>query len=152
LIPGQPVQPGQQFQSGQPFQPGQPGQPYSPFPQANPRFNPAAGYQPAGTQTPAQPNQALGLIQQILTTPRQPPASVSGLTGGGSGIAGVASNADGQGIHIIGDRSKYKEWEFIYDLKNDKSALGQQQQLQQLQQQQLLQQNPQQPAPVRPTR
>lgn len=53
-----------------------------------------------------------------------------------SGIAGVASNADGQGIHVINDHNKYKEWEFVYDLKSDKSALGQQQQLQQLQQQQ----------------
>jgi hypothetical protein len=46
------------------------------------------------------------------------------LTGGGSGIAGVASNAEGQGIHIINDHNKYKEWEFVYDLKNDKSVLG----------------------------
>jgi len=56
------------------------------------------------------------------------------LTGGGTGIAGVASTANGQGIHIINEHSKYKEWEFVYDLKNDKSVLGQQQQLQQLQQ------------------
>lgn len=103
----------------------------------------------------------MGLIQQILTTPRQPPTSLGGLTGGGTGIAGVASNADGKGIHIINDHSKYKEWEFVYDLKNDKSVLGQQQQLQQLQQNGLqqngLQQNglqaqpqPTQPQPVQP--
>src|SRR5205085_1894358 len=77
---------------------------------------------------------------QILTTPRQPPSSIGGLTGGGTGIAGVASTAEGTGIHIISDHSKYKEWEFVYDLKNDKSALGQQQQLQQMQQNGLQQQ------------
>jgi hypothetical protein len=66
------------------------------------------------------------------------------LTGGGTGIAGVASTADGTGIHIIHDHTKYKEWEFVYDLKNDKSVLGQQQQLQQLQQNGLQQQQQQQ--------
>jgi len=75
----------------------------------------------------------VGLINQILTTPRQAPSSVGGLTGGGSGIAGVASNAEGKGIHIINERTKYKEWEFVYDLKKDKSVLAaaalQQQQL-----------------------
>jgi hypothetical protein len=65
------------------------------------------------------------------------------LTGGGTGIAGVASNAEGKGIHVVNDHTKYKEWEFVYDLKNDKSVLGaaagamqQQMQQQQLQQQQ----------------
>jgi hypothetical protein len=46
------------------------------------------------------------------------------LTGGGTGIAGVASNAEGKGIHVINDHTKYKEWEFVYDLKKDKSVLG----------------------------
>jgi len=46
------------------------------------------------------------------------------LTGGGTGIAGVASNAQGKGIHVVNDHTKYKEWEFVYDLKNDKSVLG----------------------------
>jgi hypothetical protein len=59
------------------------------------------------------------------------------LTGGGTGIAGVASTAQGTGIHIINDHSKYKEWEFVYDLKNDKSALGAGAMQQQLMQQQL---------------
>jgi thiamine monophosphate synthase len=50
----------------------------------------------------------------------------------------VASNAEGKGIHVVNDHTKYKEWEFVYDLKNDKSALGAgagalQQQLQQQQ-------------------
>jgi hypothetical protein len=75
------------------------------------------------------------MIQQILTTPRQPPAGIGGgLTGGGTGLAGVASTAKGEGIHLINDRSKYQEWEFVYDLKNDKSSAGLIQQQQQLQQ------------------
>ena len=56
-----------------------------------------------------------------------------------TGIAGVGGTADGEGIHVINDHSKYKEWEFIYDIKDDKTAVGagavmQNQQLQQQQQ------------------
>jgi len=36
----------------------------------------------------------------------------------------VASNAEGKGIHVVNDHTKYKEWEFVYDLKNDKSVMG----------------------------
>ncbi|HWY46582.1 MAG TPA: hypothetical protein VNX70_04320, partial [Bryobacteraceae bacterium] len=50
--------------------------------------------------------------------------TTGGLTGGGTGIAGVATNAEGKGIHVVNDHTKYKEWEFVYDLKNDKSVLG----------------------------
>ena len=58
-----------------------------------------------------------------------------------TGIAGVGGTADGEGIHVINDHSKYKEWEFIYDIKDDKTAVGagavmQNQLLQQQQQQQ----------------
>jgi hypothetical protein len=76
------------------------------------------------------------VIQNLLTTPRQPPSTLGGFSGGGAGLAGVASTAKGTGIHLINERSKYQEWEFVYDLKNDKSSAGQQQLLQQLQQQQ----------------
>lgn len=81
------------------------------------------------------------MIQQILTTPRQPPSSAGGFTSGNTGgIAGVASTADGKGIHLINDHAKYKEWEFVYDLKKDKTVVGaagvnQQQQIQQQMQQ-----------------
>jgi len=65
------------------------------------------------------------MIQQLLTTPRQPPSSPTGsVTTGGVGIAGVGGNVDGKGIHVIKDHSKYKEWEFIYDIKNDKTVVG----------------------------
>ena len=65
-----------------------------------------------------------------------------------TGIAGVGGSAPGEGIHVIGDHKKYKEWEFIYDIKNDKTAIGagavmQNQLLQQQQQQNQQQQNQQ---------
>jgi hypothetical protein len=62
-----------------------------------------------------------------------------GLQGGGTGLAGVASTAKGIGIHIVNDRKKYQEWEFIYDIKNDKTT-GVGQMLQQ--QQNMMQGNP----------
>jgi hypothetical protein len=68
---------------------------------------------------------AANLIQNILTTPRQPPSSVSGFTSGNTGgIAGVGGTAEGKGIHVVADHTKYKEWEFIYDVKKDKTVVG----------------------------
>lgn len=65
------------------------------------------------------------MIQQILTTPRQPPSSIAGFTSGNTGgIAGVASTSEGKGIHKVNDHNKYKEWEFVYDLKKDKTVVG----------------------------
>jgi hypothetical protein len=64
---------------------------------------------------------------------------ITGTTGQtiGGGIAGVATKADGEGIKVYNDSSKYKEWEFIYDLSKDTSITGGQQvpQGQQMQQQ-----------------
>ena len=82
---------------------------------------------PAGmlTDSLVQPQSAANLIQQILTSPRQPPSSVGGFTSGNTGgIAGVASTAEGKGIHVVNDHNKYKEWEFVYDLKKDKTVVG----------------------------
>ncbi len=106
---------GQGFGPGQSGVPGQPGAP---------------------GQAGGQQQSAASIIQSILTTPRQPPSSIAAFTSGNTGgIAGVASTADGKGIHVINDRRKYKEWEFIYDLKKDKTVVGagavnQQQQMQ----------------------
>lgn len=36
---------------------------------------------------------------------------------GGTGIAGVASNATGSGIKRYNEKSKYKEWEFVFDYR-----------------------------------
>ncbi|MGD0014152.1 MAG: hypothetical protein ABSD56_06975 [Bryobacteraceae bacterium] len=64
------------------------------------------------------------LIMAGLQQPRGGPgASARGgnLTIGG-GIAGVASKFEGAGIKIYGDRTKYNEWEFIYDVRKDPST------------------------------
>lgn len=165
-LPQDPSQPQPVYQQpaqypGQPAQyPAQPtGVPQQPFTgqasAALPGLPGAPGTPNAGGA--AAPNQAANLIQQLLTTPRQPPSSIgntNAVTGGMTGIAGVGGTADGQGIHVINDHSKYKEWEFIYDIKNDKTALGagavmQNQLLQQQQQQnqQQQQQNQQSTSP-----
>jgi hypothetical protein len=146
-LPGQIPNPGQTFN---PVANQNPGQLQGPFPRNPFPQNPAQPGQPLPGGTQPQPgtpgaggpqSQAVNLIQQILTTPRQPPPSVAGLTTGATGgIAGVASNAPGKGIHVVDDHTKYKEWEFVYDLKKDKTVVGaagvaQQQQLQQQMQQ-----------------
>ena len=40
----------------------------------------------------------------------------------GGGIAGVASKAENEGIKIYRKKTKYKEWEFIYDPKQDMTS------------------------------
>jgi hypothetical protein len=145
-VPGQPPVPGQPTDPSQPqpapapapggvsplgTNPGQVPTGQTPFPQ-NPSFPQMPGQQ-AGQPgqpgqapgTPGGPQTAANLIQQILTTPRQPPSAVSGFTSGNTGgIAGVASTAEGKGIHKVNDHNKYKEWEFVYDLKKDKTVVG----------------------------
>jgi hypothetical protein len=154
-IPGQPPQLQPQFPGQQPFAGQQPpaqnpgvtplpGQ-SNPFPQ---NITPQAGGQtPIGlgsnTNGPAngQAQTAAGLIQGLLTTPRQPPSSVTGFTTGNTGgIAGVASTAEGKGIHVVNDHTKYKEWEFVYDIKKDKTVVGAQGVAAQQQMQQQMQQ------------
>jgi hypothetical protein len=51
---------------------------------------------------------------------------ITGTTGQmiGGGIAGVATKVDGEGIKVYNERSKYKEWEFIYDLSKDTGMTG----------------------------
>jgi hypothetical protein len=83
---------------------------------------------PGGAQPGAAPGDVAKGIQDSLTHPRQLPGTISGqsqsMTGGGIGIAGVASKSEFRGIKRYNDRSKYKEWEFVFDL----SKLQQQQQ------------------------
>jgi hypothetical protein len=148
--PGQPTgqpttQPTVQFPPGiAPPPGGTPGQPSpaTPFPQQGQQAGqPQIPGLPTTPGNGGQPQTAANLIQNLLTTPRQPPSSLGGFTSGNTGgIAGVASTAEGKGIHVVNDHSKYKEWEFVYDLKKDKSIVGaagvnQQQQLQQQMQQ-----------------
>ena len=64
------------------------------------------------------PTAAADLIRQILTTPRAgglPGAQGAQQGGMGAGIAGVASKHEGTGIKIYNERSKYDEWEFVFD-------------------------------------
>jgi hypothetical protein len=124
--------------------PGIPPPPTSGFQQSTgagaPGFGPGA---PTGAAAAGQQQSAANLIQSILTTPRQPPSATGGFTTGSTGgIAGVAGTAEGKGIHVVNDHNKYKEWEFVYDVKKDKTVVGaaavngQQQMQQQMQQNQ----------------
>jgi len=88
------------------------------------------GYQPAPTE-PGQ-NPALQIIRDILTKPR--PGGLAGIqqqsgaAGGqiiGGGIAGVASTLEAEGILVYNDRTKYNEWEFVYDIRKDPLKMGQ---------------------------
>jgi hypothetical protein len=75
------------------------------------------GFPQPGANTGAPNNAAADLIRNILTTPRpggMPQPGIGGQTIGG-GIAGVASNSEGEGVKVYNDRSLYKEWEFIFD-------------------------------------
>jgi hypothetical protein len=73
----------------------------------------------------------MGAINSALFAPHQTPSGL-GLQGGGTGLAGVASTAKGVGIHIVNERKKYQEWEFVYDIKKDKTTgVGQMMQQQQ---------------------
>jgi hypothetical protein len=105
--------------------------------------NQTAGAGGAGEAGPAGPNAAIAAIQQSLTSPRQVPTPGTGGTGGnassplssgGIGIAGVASTSEMQGIKRYKDRSKYKEWEFVFDMSSLQQIQNPQQQQQQQQQ------------------
>jgi hypothetical protein len=97
---------------------------------------------------------AAGLINQILTSPRPggmnglagtqgtfvPNAPGTSLTatpaaGGatpaaagqqvvGAGLAGVASTREQEGIKTYNQRTKYNEWEFVYDITKDPAKNG----------------------------
>jgi hypothetical protein len=109
--------------------PGQPGIPggFTPFPSQPPSnqqlSNPQTQNVGSAAAPGAAPNQALNLINQLLTTPRQPPTTAtatptptSNQTIGG-GIAGVASTFTGPTIKSYADHSKYQEWEFVFQLQ-----------------------------------
>ncbi len=107
---GQPsVQPGQIV----PVQPGMPGSV-----QGQPSLVPG---QPSAADNPA-----LAAIRDILTRPN--PRGLSGVQsasspqpGGPPLVAGVASNLEQDSIKVYNDRTKYNEWEFIYDPRQDKT-------------------------------
>jgi len=133
-IPGQgPGQGGFNPQPTQIFNPGSgfAGNPLAPDPTAQPGIQPAPfGNQPApgnagGVGSPAQLNPALQAINNQLSSPttQMPvPAPANGPNGqngqtpqAATGIAGVASTFEGTSIKIYNKRTKYKEWEFVFD-------------------------------------
>ena len=136
---------------------GQPALPDAGSPAPNPPASAPAGQEPNAANQPAGtgagagastgPNAAIQQIQAGLMTGRQSPITTSGqnpaVTGGGVGIAGVASKSPLEGIKRYKDHSKYKEWEFVFDM----NAL---QQLQNPQQPQPQQAQPQQAQPQQP--
>ena len=145
--PGDQQDPAQTQNLNQPVYPGQPQDPSQTPPNTGQRVQPipysgqlgAPGIQTNPSQsnpsqTPAPATQAVGdtpqqtLPQQSQAAnpiPNQTPAPVMGFFGGiAGGIVGVASNAEGTGIHVVNDHSKYKEWELIYDVRKDRTALG----------------------------
>jgi len=87
----------------------------------------AAQQPPAPGQPAPVSNPALDAIRGMLTTPNprglaaiQP--SSTGPQLGMSGIAGVASKLEAEGIKVYNDRTKYNEWEFLYDARMDRTA------------------------------
>lgn len=92
--------------------------------------------QPAtpGGQAAAPPtaNEALRMIQQQLTRPtpqaavvRQGGAQQTGQQQGlAGGLAGVASTLDLEGILVYNERTNYKEWEFLADLKKIRGGVN----------------------------
>jgi hypothetical protein len=138
VYPGQPVNSQTGGVSPYPYS-TQPGAQGAPPPFGQPGTTPLPGGQPGQ-------NQALTLINQILTTPRSAGVAAGSQPMGGlqigGGIAGVASTVERTGIKIYNEKEKYNEWEFLYDLTKDKTGMGaalgagiQQQQHQQGQQQ-----------------
>lgn len=91
---------------GMPPMPGFPGQPGQP-----------PSVDQFGTPAPQQAGQQPGIGQAI---PQQ--ANAAQQIGGG--IAGVASKLEREGIKSYRDRQSYHEWEFVYDLTQDKARAG----------------------------
>ncbi len=148
VSPGQPAATSPYPRQGIPGLPGPYGRPLQQPPQAgyatglvNPAYrqpgasspSPAATRPGAGLPTPGsspQGNPALLMIQQLITSPRPgglPGTVASAGTGTqviGGGIAGVASTLEAEGIKVYQEHNKYNEWEFLYDYRQEQSAMG----------------------------
>ena len=90
--------------------------------------NPATVTAVGGSQAAQPANAAIPMIQQLLTSPnpRGIATAFQSATGQQSlqpgGIGGVASKLESGSIKVYNDRSKYNEWEFIYDPRQDRST------------------------------
>lgn len=111
--------------------PGQPGSPVnsqiggvSPYSTAQGANGFSPSYGQPGTNIASPSAAATGLINQLLTSPRQGgmPTANAGMQGLnlGPGIAGVASTSEDEGILVYNEHTKYIEWEFIYDPTKDR--------------------------------
>lgn len=95
-------------------------------------FTPGGQAAAAGGQTPGTPasNPALQLIQRLLTTPTQRGNVTAAAAAAAQqpvqvgGIAGIASKRDAESIKVYNDRTNYKEWEFLYDVRQDRMAMA----------------------------
>ena len=93
---------------------------------------PGGGGQPGvgafGSPGAAAANPALQLIGDMLKSPRPgglaglPGSGMAGVTGIGGGIAGVASTLEAPSIMVYNERSRYNEWEFLYDQREEQAA------------------------------
>jgi hypothetical protein len=85
------------------------------------------GYTGTVPQNPAN-NAAAAMIRDLLTRPRpggMPGGAPSGMMGMNmNGVAGVASTFEGPAIKLYNERDKYNEWEFLYDLSQDRKRAG----------------------------
>lgn len=120
--------------------PGAEGQPAPTGPVATTPSNPAAeiinrllttpspyAMQAIQQANPGQPGGggrgAVSLGGGAFTTSPQLSGSAQQQQLGGAGIAGVASQLEAEGIKIYNDRTKYNEWEFTYDARQDPIAV-----------------------------
>jgi hypothetical protein len=93
------------------------------FPGSNPGSFPGnlQGGTPGGGVAP---NQAINMINNMLTQPRPAPNPTntmnSSMPAGGVALAGVASKYEGPSILVYGERQRYNEWEFVFDLKDNR--------------------------------
>jgi hypothetical protein len=77
-------------------------------------------------------NPAVAMIDQMLRSPNpqglQRAMAASGAAqaqiSGGVFIAGVASKFEADAIKVYNDRSRYNEWEFVYDYRQDQLAMA----------------------------
>jgi type II secretory pathway pseudopilin PulG len=79
--------------------------------------------EPSASASPVTPgaanNAALAAIQNQLTGPARTGITPTSGQMLGAGIAGVASKYKGESIRVYKEKSKYQEWEFLYDPRTD---------------------------------
>lgn len=101
--------------------PGGVGAPLPFSPPGAPGMTPTGLNSQAGTSVTQTNTAAADMIMRSLTTPRPGgmPTSTAQQSGASAGIAGIASQAEGEGILVYNERTAYKEWEFIYNQTQD---------------------------------